>query len=61
MKRHILVSLSKVFLTVYGEPGRPLIHSVRSPVEVIEATADSEMRPNAVYYITKVIIPVLNR
>ena len=48
------------YVIVYGEPGRPLINSVRNPLEVTAAT-DMQARPNAVYYITKVFIPVLNR
>ena len=48
------------YVIVYGEPGRPLINSVRNPLEVTAAT-DIQARPNAVYYITKVFIPVLNR
>ncbi len=46
------------YVIVYGEPGRPLIQSVKSPAEVL---ADPGMRPNAQYYITKVIVPPLNR
>ena len=63
------------YLIVYGEPGRPLIHSVRTPEEVLEAMNPtllassssvrqnnvSLMRPNAQYYITKVIVPALDR
>lgn len=46
------------YVIVYGEPGRPLIQSVRSPEEVLN---DSTLRPNAQYYISKVISPPLNR
>ncbi|TRY62525.1 hypothetical protein TCAL_16616 [Tigriopus californicus] len=46
------------YVIVYGEPGRPLIQSVRSPEEVLN---DSTLRPNAQYYICKVISPPLNR
>ena len=46
------------YLIVYGEPGRPLIQSVRNPTEVIESR---NLRPNSQYYITKVIVPPLNR
>ena len=62
------------YVIVYGEPGRPLIHSVRKPEEVLfEANPvisvegptslmlDSSLRPNASYYIMKVIVPVLGR
>ena len=57
------------YVIIYGEPGKPLIQSVRSPDEVpkgkwLEA-ADCQnamsMRPNAAYYITKVIVPALSR
>ena len=48
------------YVIVYGEPGRPLIHSVRCPLDVVEAR-DAELRPNAVYYITKLLVPMLNR
>lgn len=65
------------YVIVYGEPGRPLIHSVRRPEEVlfeshekiaaeqgtfaISNTMDTSLRPNDSYYIMKVIIPVLSR
>ena len=65
------------YVIVYGEPGRPLIHSVRSPEEVLfeshenvhgafaknrlSPPLDSTLRPNNTYYIMKVIIPVLSR
>ena len=54
------------YVIVYGEPGRPLFHSVRSPQEVLEAQyPKGEMVgllwPNTHYYITKVIVPALNR
>ena len=53
------------YVIVYGEPGKALIHSVRSPLEVlydkIEANQAEVLRPNAIYYVTKVILPPLSR
>ena len=57
------------YVIIYGEPGKPLIQSVRSPDEVLKGkwldAADCQnamsMRPNAAYYITKVIVPALSR
>lgn len=52
------------YVIIYGEPGKPLIQSVRSPEEVlIEKWSGSKQntRPNASYYITKVIVPALSR
>ena len=46
------------YIIVYGEPGRPLIQSVRSPQDLVQ---DSNLRPNSHYYITKVLVPPLNR
>jgi DNA polymerase zeta len=46
------------YIIVAGGPNEPLIRCVRSPMELI---LDPSLRPNAVYYITKVIIPPLNR
>lgn len=46
------------YLIVNGPPGVPLIRLVRSPHEYLE---DQGLRINAVYYITKAIIPPLNR
>lgn len=46
------------YVIVNGPPGVPLIKLVRSPYELL---ADPSLRPNALYYITKVIIPPLNR
>ncbi|CAB4055013.1 REV3L [Lepeophtheirus salmonis] len=45
------------YIIIYGEPGRPLIQSVRSPQEVME----SGLRPNSTYYVSKVIGPPLDR
>ena len=39
--------------------GRPLISSVRSPLEVM--LSPDSLRPNADYYVGKVIVPPLNR
>lgn len=46
------------YIIVAGAPNEPLIRCVRTPMEVL---MDQSLRPNAVYYITKVIIPPLNR
>lgn len=46
------------YIIVAGAPNQALIHCVRTPMEVI---TDSALVPNSVYYITKVIIPPLNR
>ena len=56
------------YVIIYGEPGKPLIQSVRSPDEVLkgkwldtEGCQKASMRPNAAYYITKVVVPALSR
>ena len=54
------------YVIVYGEPGKPLIQSVRSPEEVLwekwnTNQGEPVLRPNAIYYITKVIVPPLSR
>lgn len=46
------------YLVVNGPPGVPLIRLVRSPHDYL---ADPGLKINAMYYITKVIIPPLNR
>lgn len=46
------------YVIVAGAPNQALIHCVRSPWEVLD---DPGLRPNAIYYITRVIIPPLNR
>lgn len=46
------------YVIINGPPGLPLIRLVRSPYELIE---DNSLRPNALYYITKAIIPAINR
>lgn len=46
------------YIIVAGAPNEPLIHCVRTPWELI---SDPGLRPNAIYYITRVIIPPLNR
>lgn len=46
------------FLIVNGAPGLPLIRLVRSPLDVL---TDDSYKINSIYYITKVIIPPLNR
>ena len=45
-------------MVVYGSPGLPLIQLVRRPEEVLR---DPTLRLNATYYITRQIIPALNR
>lgn len=54
------------YVIVYGEPGKPLIQSVRSPEEVLcekwnPGGGGDILRPNAIYYVTKVIVPPLSR
>ncbi|XP_069090700.1 DNA polymerase zeta catalytic subunit isoform X2 [Pleurodeles waltl] len=46
------------YVIVYGTPGVPLIQLVRRPIEVLQ---DPSLRLNATYYITKQILPPLNR
>lgn len=46
------------YVIVAGAPNQPLIQCVRTPMEVI---LDEGLNPNSIYYITKVIIPPLNR
>lgn len=46
------------YVLVNGPPGLPLIKLVRCPNEVLE---DPSLHPNVLYYITRVIIPPLNR
>lgn len=46
------------YIVVNGAPGLPLIRLVRSPYELL---LESSLRPNALYYITRVIIPPINR
>lgn len=46
------------YVIVNGPPGVPLIRLVRHPLEFM---ADAGLTINAVYYITKVIVPALNR
>ncbi|XP_039603874.1 DNA polymerase zeta catalytic subunit [Polypterus senegalus] len=46
------------YVIVYGIPGLPLIQLVRRPIEVLQ---DPTLRLNAVYYITKQILPPLDR
>lgn len=46
------------YVVVYGSPGLPLIRLVRRPHEVLQ---DPCLRLNASYYITKQILPPLNR
>ncbi|XP_043266558.1 uncharacterized protein DNApol-zeta isoform X2 [Venturia canescens] len=46
------------YVIVAGAPNQALIHCVRSPWELMR---DPGLRPNAIYYVTRVIIPPLNR
>lgn len=46
------------YVVVYGAPGLPLIQLIRSPDVVL---ADPALRVNATYYITRAIIPPLER
>ncbi|CAN9507584.1 unnamed protein product [Ophioblennius macclurei] len=46
------------YVIVYGMPGVPLIQLVRRPMEVLQ---DASLRLNAIYYITKQILPPLAR
>lgn len=46
------------FLIVNGAPGLPLIRLVRDPLEVLQ---NENYKINSIYYITKAIIPPLNR
>ncbi|XP_077875575.1 DNA polymerase zeta catalytic subunit isoform X2 [Ictidomys tridecemlineatus] len=46
------------YVIIYGTPGVPLIQLVRRPAEVLQ---DPTLRLNAIYYITKQILPPLAR
>ncbi|XP_072391181.1 DNA polymerase zeta catalytic subunit isoform X2 [Diabrotica undecimpunctata] len=46
------------YVIINGPPGLPLIRLVRSPRDLIN---DISLKPNAQYYITRVIIPAINR
>lgn len=46
------------YVIVAGAPNEALIHCVRTPWEVIN---DPALNPNSIYYVTKVVIPPLNR
>ena len=46
------------YVVVYGTPGLPLIQLVRRPEVFLK---DPKLRLNATYYITRQIIPALNR
>ena len=46
------------YVIVYGSPGLPLIQLVRQPMDLIQ---DGSLRLNSTYYITKQILPPLNR
>ena len=53
-----LVSQRVPYVIVYGTPGLPLIELVREPHELV---ADRSLHINATYYITKQILPPLQR
>ncbi|XP_033741299.1 uncharacterized protein LOC117328070 [Pecten maximus] len=46
------------YVIVYGSPGLPLIQLVRTPADLL---TDPSLRLNATYYITKQILPPLDR
>lgn len=46
------------YVIINGPPGLPLIRLVKSPYDLID---DASLRPNSLYYITKVIVPAINR
>lgn len=46
------------YVIVYGTPGLPLIQLVRRPIDLLQ---DPSLRLNTTYYITKQILPPLNR
>uniref|UniRef100_A0A336M6X9 DNA polymerase zeta catalytic subunit n=1 Tax=Culicoides sonorensis TaxID=179676 RepID=A0A336M6X9_CULSO len=57
--RNIPLSGERVpFVIANGPPGLPLIRLVRSPYELL---ADKALKINSFYYITKVLVPPLNR
>ncbi|ELU09367.1 hypothetical protein CAPTEDRAFT_153186 [Capitella teleta] len=53
-----LVSERVPYVIVYGTPGLPLIQLVREPHELLE---DPTLRINTLYYITKQVLPPLDR
>ncbi|XP_071800751.1 DNA polymerase zeta catalytic subunit-like [Asterias amurensis] len=46
------------YVVVYGSPGLPLIQLVRTPSQVLE---DPSLRLNTTYYLTRQLVPSLNR
>ena len=46
------------YVVVHGLPGTPLYQLIRNPGDVLN---DSSLKLNGVYYITKLILPALNR
>ena len=46
------------YVIVYGSPGLPLIQLVRTPSELLQ---DPSLRLNSTYYLTKQILPPLDR
>lgn len=47
-----------LYVIVYGEPGLPLIKLVKEPHELL---TDTSLRINSQYYVTRVVIPPLER
>lgn len=46
------------YVIVHGPPDVPLIRLVRSPRDLLN---DCFLKPHGIYYITKAIIPAINR
>ena len=46
------------YVIVYGTPGQPLIQLVKQPEELLN---NPGLRLNGVYYITKQVLPALDR
>lgn len=46
------------YVIVFGAPGTPLYQLVREPQELL---ANSQLKLNTIYYVTRVILPPLHR
>ena len=46
------------YVVIYGLPGTPLYQLIRSPKDVLN---DSSLKLNGVYYVTKLILPAIDR
>ena len=46
------------YVVVYGTPGQPLIQLVKRPEDLLDNPA---LRLNGIYYITKQLVPTLDR